>query len=296
MSGLFKSKSKNISEVPLITPEQSQAMNILLNFAKTGSLPTGFQAGAPLNISNFDFDMTGAEGLGQNLLVKLLSGGEPEGLSTARNTLTGLANEKFNLDDPSNGFASFSRQLSRGIKDADDVLNREAAITGSRYGSRILGEKADLAAQQSDIISSRLSDLFNQSKNRSLNAALGLGNIENISEGINQGRVTSAFGLGGLERDLANQKAQLEYSELTRQRDEQLATLTGAESVFNKQIPYGITNYDVKSPSLFSQLLNPIIGSAGKAIGPTIGKAAASGLGTAASGIGSLLIKAATFL
>ena len=59
-SDLFKSKKQTTTLEPMLTPEQQKIMSMLSGYATTGSAG-GITAGAPIDLSGFDFDMTGGE-------------------------------------------------------------------------------------------------------------------------------------------------------------------------------------------------------------------------------------------
>lgn len=273
---LFDKRKKTTTQEPMLTKEQLDAQSLLLDFAKTGRTPTGYQAGEAYDLSGFNFSPTGVETQGMAALSNLLSGGEASGIGTARDVLTGLATAEFSPDDASTGFGAFKSRLDREIKEASDVLNREAAITGSRYGTQIGREKTDLAERQGDIIAGTLADLFNAQQNRALKAATGLAGLESGAQAMEQARIASAFGFGGLQRDLQNQQAQLEYNERQRQRDEQLQSVGALQNLFNRNVPFGIKSVTTEQPSVFSQIygqINPFVGSYNQARYGTQGQA-----------------------
>ncbi len=255
---LFKGDKKTIESRPLLTPEQQEAMNLLLLFGKTGRTPSGFSLGAPIDTSGFSDQPTLLENLGKAGLGGLATSGERKGLSTARDTLTKLATEEFSPDDPSSTFGSFKRLLARETADASDVLDREAARTGSRLSTNIGRQKRELGDRTTDVIANQLARLFDSSKNRSLRASLGLGNIESLAENMEMGRLAGLFRFGDLDRQLQNKKAAIDYSERQRQQDEKLLSLTGLERVFNRHVPYGVTEQEIESPSLFSRIAQPL--------------------------------------
>lgn len=251
--GIFSSKSKTTTLEPMLTDEQKQAM------AALSAIGNGDQSS--YDLSGYNFDMSSLENMGQSQLYNLLNSGTSTDLTTASKTLQDIANQTFNPDDPSSGFAAYSRQVARANKTASDALNREAAITGSRFGTGIQRQKTDLAAQQSDILGTKLGDLYNQLQSNKLSAASGLTNLAQAQENINQNRIAAAYSYGTRERDLQNQKAQLAYDEWKRGRDEKLNALS---TVFNKNIDFGLKSWTTKSPSTAMAMwgeMNPFIGS-----------------------------------
>ncbi|RLC88226.1 MAG: hypothetical protein DRJ03_03515 [Chloroflexi bacterium] len=277
--GVFdKPESTTVTQVPMITDEQQEAMKLLLDFGKTGKTPSGYVAGEDFDTSGFDFGKTGIESEATNRLLRLLTGGSPEGIGTARDALTRLATSGMDFDDPDSEFGAFKRRLAREVGEASDVIDREAAITGDRFGTRIIGEKGDLAARQGDLISEKLGALFRDTQDRTLQAALGLGGLESTADAIEQSRLSLGFEAGGLDRTLKNAKAQLNFDEFMRKRKEKLASLSGLETVFNRNIPFGIKSSTYTPQSTFSKLLNFGLQAGGTALGAMVGGPASVGL------------------
>lgn len=248
---IFSSKKSTTTLEPMLTDEQKKAMSLLTNFGATGQLGD-FQAGQQYDLSGFNFDQTGMEQTGQNLFNQNMNS---QYLGDAQNALSGMVNAKFNPDDPSSGFAAFQRQLARSTKGQDDVINRDAAIMGSRFGSRIGRDKVDLAERQSDITASKLGDLWAQTEQNKLGAAAGLANIDQVI----QQKTQQAYQLGGLERDLKNQKAQIAYDDWQRSRNERLSSIDALSGVMNKNVEYGLKSYTKKSPGIGMAMLGEVI-------------------------------------
>lgn len=255
MSGLFKGRSSTTTMDAMLTPEQKAAMATLNSIGQNG--------GDTYTDSLGDFTQTGTQNLSSNKLYELINGGNPAGYDTARTTLTGLANNKFNPDDPSSGYAAYQRQVARAGGVANDALNREAAITGDRYSTSIGRNKADLGAQMNDQLATKLGELYNTAQDRSLNAANALNSLEtnqanNIRANLGMGFDASQ---GGLQNTLNNALAQAKYNEFKRQQDTKLNALN---SVLNKNVDFGIMSSTKESPSIFSSIagqFSPILGS-----------------------------------
>lgn len=263
LSSLFKGSSKTTTLEPMLTDEQKKAMGLLTQFGSTGQIGD-FQAGQQYDLSGFNYGMTPAELTGGQLLEKNLAGGLPQGMTDAQSALTGMVNAKFNPDDPSSGFAAFQRQLARKTQGASDILARNAAMAGSRFGTQIGKDMTDLAAQQSDITASTLADLWRQTEANKLNAASGLNVLAQNQENINQSRIQQAFQMGEQQRNIQNQKAQAQYEEWQRARNERLASIDALSGVMNKNVDFGLKSYTQKSPSTFMKMfgeINPIAGS-----------------------------------
>jgi hypothetical protein len=274
--GGSKQKSVQLDPYAGMTPEQRQAMSLLQQFGATGQIGD-FQAGEQYNLNSFNFDPNQAQVMGGNLLTGNLANGSATGITDAQNALTGMVNAKFDPTDPSNGFAAFQRQLARSTKGADDVINRDAAIMGSRFGSRIGRDKVDLAERQSDITASKLGDLWNQTQQNKLSAASGLNSIANSQENIAQSRIAQAFNIGQMQQQMQNQKAQMAYDEWQRSRNERLSSISSLQTVLSKgttpmlnQGMNGANSYTYDAPNNFQQFLNGVNGGSGNSGGGAI--------------------------
>jgi len=255
--GLGKKKKKFEFE-DLRTAEQKQADQVLQNLAFTGSgggitLGEGFEG--PLG----SFDTSGSE-LANKQLLELFGG---QDLQQSGETLRGLAQAEFNPDDPSSGFAAFSRSLAKAGGEAEDVLNRESAITGNRFSTSIGGDKANLAADMQNQRGMFLADLYRNQQQVALQAATGLQN--------------QAAGKGNLAIGAANQAQQVNaikdeqarrgLAEFMRARGEELSRIDLLGQV-SRNNPYGIgADFINSSPSAFSSLANSALGALGQSIG-----------------------------
>lgn len=262
--GFMGGKKKNIELDPYagMTPEQRQAMAILQQFGSTGQIGD-FQAGQEYDFGGFNYGLNPSELTGGALLDKNLQAGPATGIADAQNALTGMVNASFNPDDPSNGFAAFQRQLARSTKDNADVIARNAAITGNRFGTQIGKDYADLAAQQSDITASKLAELWKQTEANKISAASGLNSLAANQEQINQSKIAQAFQIGQQQRAVENQKAQAQYDDWVRARNERLSSINSLNSVLSKGTTPGLNSYEYTQPSAFQQFTNSFNASSG---------------------------------
>lgn len=261
-SDLFKERSSTTTLDPMLTSEQIQAMKSLGTLGQTGQLGD-IKLGEAYQGSLGNFDMSNVERLAGNKLYDLLNSGTSQDFSTARGTFNNLANTQFDPTDPSSGYAAYARQVSRATQDANDALNRDAAITGDRFSTSLGRQKTDLAAQQSDILATKLADLYNTSQNRALAGAQGLVGLGQAQEEVDQGRLGAAFNYGGLERQLKNAQDQVKYSEFQRSRAEKLSQIDVLNNLFNKSVSFGKMSETTNAPSIFSQIYgqtNPLVG------------------------------------
>lgn len=246
--GIFSSKSKSINLEPMLTDEQKSAQTQLMNL------------GQLYDLSGFNFNMSPQELKGSSLLNNYLSSGT-ENLNTAADTLTDIATQTFNPQNPNSGFAAYSRQVAKAGKTASDQLSRNAAITGSRYSTSAGKDQSDLAVQQSDILASKLGQLYQSTQSQRVAAAQGLGQVQELQNQIQNNKIAAAYQYGTRQRDLQNQKAQLAYDEWKRGESERVS---GLQSVWNKNVQYGLKSYTQKRPSTFMSMLgeiSPAVGS-----------------------------------
>lgn len=268
--GLFsKENTQTITQEPLLTDEQKNAMALLNQLGTTGSIP-GLDLGAGYTGSLGNFNLTGSETLGLNRIFNTL-----QGLGSgaeARNIVSGVANTSFNPN--SEEYQAFKRMAMRENSAANDALNRESAITGSRFGTDIIRQKQELGAKTSDILTSKLADLANLAQNRQLQASQALAQID-------QQNLQNAFTYGALPRELENQEANAQYKEFQRQRSEKLGQVDALSTVLNKNVPYGVKSqtYTTSSPTLLGSLLQTGLTAAGSYFGGPVGASIGSSVG-----------------
>lgn len=258
--GIFSSKKNTTTFEPMLTDDQKKAMSLLTQFGSTGKLGD-FQAGQGYDFSGFNFGLNPTELAGGSALEKLMASGT--GLDPARKAYEGVLGQTFNPDDPSNEFAAFNRQLTKATKDASDVLNREAAMTGGRFGTGIQKQKTELASNVADIQASKLAELYTQLQNRKMTAASGLTSLAGLEESMNQSRIQAAYQYGQQQREIENEKANMEYQDWQRARDERLSSISGLSNVMNKNVEWGQKSITTKSPGIGMKMfgtISPIIG------------------------------------
>ena len=283
LGGLFMGGDKDdIKLEDLRTPEQKQAAAALQQLGMTGQFGN-INLGEAFGGSLGDFQSTGIEQGGLQGLAGLLRQGPSGDVTKARETFGNLADTTFDPSDPTSGFAEFSRQLARSGRESEDILNREAAITGSRFGTGIQRRKVDLGERLQDIRGGRLVDIFQRSRQQQLAGAQGLQSLEQQEQGRRERAIEGALQMGGLERNLSNQQAQAELDEFKRQRGETLSRV-GLLSQEASRNPYlGISSIPGGQTS-FQELTSSVLGSIGQGLGSELGSSLFSG---GSGGIGS---------
>lgn len=207
-----KAKEYEFDPYSVYSPQQLTSVNALQSLASEGS-------GAGINLGKAYSGDLGYYTQNQGELdalkgVQGLANGSD--IAGARDVYSRMANNKFNPDDPTSGYSAYSRQLAKAQKESGDVLSREAAITGSRFGTGIQKQQARLANDFADQRASYLADLYNQGENRALQGASGLQSLV----GTQQGVYDQLASMASLERQLKNQAAEDKYAEFARQQSE----------------------------------------------------------------------------
>ena len=249
---LFKSKKTTYDPMSAYTPQQIQAVEALRNLATTGS-GGGITLGQPFSGDLGYYQPTEGEEQSLEGLQGLING---QDISGARNVFSRMANNQFNPDDPSSGYAAFSKALAKSGGESQDVINREAARTGGAFGS---GRGRDTAGLQSDLANQRgmfLADLFNQGENRALQGASGLQGLVGTQQNLFQQLASQA----SIERLLKDQEAKDKYSEFQRTRGEELSRL----GLMQEQWMNPMGAITKKGPSTFMSMfgeVSPIVGS-----------------------------------
>lgn len=270
--GFFSAKKTTYDPMSAYTPQQRQAIEALMSLASTGSgggITLGQQYGGDLGYYN----QTPGELASLQGLQGLVSGGDITG---ARDVYSRMANNKFNPDDPSSGYAAFSRALEKAGAESQDVLNREAARTGGVFGS---GRGRDTASLQADLANQRgtfLASLFNQGENRAMQGAQGLQSLIGQQQDLFQQLASQS----AIERLLKDQAAKEKYAEFQRTRGEELSRLGLMQDQWNS--PMG--SITTKSPSTFSQVAGPLASVAGGALGFFLGGPAGAAMGSQLGG------------
>lgn len=266
--GIFSAKKTTYDPMSAFTPQQRQSIEALMSLASTGSgggITLGQKYGGNLGYYN----QTPGEIDALQGLQGLVSGGD---ISGARDVYSRMANNKFNPDDPSSGYAAFSRALAKAGGESQDAINREAARTGGVFGS---GRGRDTASLQADLANQRgtfLANLFNQGENRALQGAQGLEGLVGRQQDLFQQLASQS----AIERLLKDQQAKDQYSEFQRTRGEELSRL----GLMQEQWMNPMGSITTKSPSTFSKIASPLASVAGGGLGFLIGGPMGAALGS----------------
>lgn len=260
LSSLFGG-GNDIELEDLRTPEQIAAAKSLQSLAQTGT-GAGITLGQGYDGALGSYDTSGQQ-QAYNQLQSLYNG---QDITQARDVYSKATENKFNPDDPSSGYAAFSRALAKSGQEASSALDREAAITGSRFGTAIGGNKADLAADMQNQRGQFLAQLFNQGENRAMQGAQGLQDIASQQAQLAQ----YASAQDQYVQQVKDQEAKDALSEFQRTRNEELSRIDLLSAESNRNPYMGVSSIP-GSASPFSSLANSVLGGIGSSIGDSIG-------------------------
>lgn len=232
-------KDQTVEQVPLETPEQTEARKILLAFAKQGKLGDitagaeipgagfgqplpGFDAGADLGLSLGEFGIQPIEERGMGAIEQLLTTISPDILGP-----TGTALEDILEGRDFDAFASFGpfkERLDRELKESTDAFKRSQAFGGSLFGTgtqRGLSEIQSRGAEQKAIELFRLQNEAEKRRAAAIPQALQFANLQNQLETSRLiPGISAALQFGGLERQLGDVESLRIREEELRRRGE----------------------------------------------------------------------------
>jgi hypothetical protein len=216
--GLFIKPGKNknneyeFDPYSVYSPQQLSSVYGLQDLASSGS-GAGINLGKAYSGDLGYYEQAQGEKDALSGLQGLVNGLDING---ARDVYSRMATNKFNPDDPTSGYAAFSRQLAKSQAESSDALNQEAAMTGGRFGTGIQKQKAALSSDYADQRASYLANLYNQGENRAMQGAQGLQSLV----GTQQNVFDQLSSMASIQRQLKNQQAEDKYAEFARQQSE----------------------------------------------------------------------------
>lgn len=265
--GLGGKKSTTVTQVPMETPEQSQARKSLLDFANTGTLGK-FTAGTPYSGSFGNFNLTGTEQMGLSNLNSLMGSGMPTSYGLGQDEIAKfLGGTSYDPMDPNGLYANYKKTADMNAIDSRGALKRDLSFNKNLAGSDTVNQFSDLEHRNTQDINNTLAQIYDTYIQRRLGAiplALQAGQGE---EAIKQGRISSAYQYGGLERSLENTRADKEYQEFIRQRGEMAMPLQAMGNVAGTNTQFGIPSVTVPQTNSWDQLMQLISQGGGFALG-----------------------------
>lgn len=256
--------STTVTQVPLETPEQKQARQLLANFMSTGKFGN-FTAGGDAGVKPIDTTMTSTEQAGQSSLQNLLSSTLPPQFAMGDAALKDLLNPDPNAIQAQ--FDPFKTQVERQIGQSNKDLLRTSGYAGNLYSTGTIQKLGDVQARGNETLTSQLASLTNDALNRRA-AAIPLAyqsgqNQENIA----QNRIAASQQYGGLSRDLTNSGIADANTETLRRRTESLLPLNTASTVAGTNANFGLPSVTTQNPNPMLDLLTALIGAGGKVAG-----------------------------
>ncbi len=257
----LKNNSTTQRQEVMETPEQRAARQKLAQFMNTGQFGS-FKAGEDIGLGYGDFNTTGIEDQGTSELQKLLSSGIPEQYQMGDAALKDLLNPDPNFIQSQ--FDPFKAQVDRQIKDSNTALKRNAGFAGNLYSTNTVKGLGDIQARGNETLTAQLASLTNDALNRRLQAIPLAYQSGTAQENINQGRISSAFNYGGLERTLNDARIKSADAEKLRKRNELLMPLNTAQSLASTNAQFGVPEVTVQNPNPYMDLLQSVISGGSK--------------------------------
>jgi len=284
LSGYFGSKrqgGQTVSQGPMYTPEQQEAMQLLLGFGKRGRY-RGYTAGESYGGPLGAYDMTDIERGGQDRLMDLLKSpiGDVEYGTMGMDQLKKLfEGDKFDPYSEKGLYKGYKKQALREGKEAQDRLKRGMAVTGDLYSTATGKESGLLEERTSENLQNTLAELYDRYAGRQYGAIpwalqgeqakaqFGL-QERGQREGMEMGRIGASQQYGGLQRMLEDLKAKDMYAEWVRSREESKDPLKVLQGLAGQNTPFGATDVTVPGAygtSPWQQVFSQLTGIAGNA-------------------------------
>lgn len=244
------------AQVPLETPEQRMARQMLLKYATSGQIG-GITAGQDAGITPGDYSMTGTEQTGLGQLNDYITSALPEGYGMANESIRGL------LDTSTSGldamFSPFKAIAEREQREAESSAKRSAASFGNLYSTDTVRRLGDVSAKTNESKLATLSGLTNDALNRRVSAT-GLAQTSGtLEENSKRNRISDAMQFGSLQRDLNNQKVQEANAEKLRRRQEIMGQLDSASAVSGAPVQFGVPEIKTPRPNPYMDFLQLIV-------------------------------------
>lgn len=241
------------AQVPLETPEQKKAREMLAKFMESGTFG-GFTAGGDAGIST---SLTPTEQTGQTQLDKLLASGIPSQYAMGDTALKGLLTV-----DPAEiqaQFDPFKAQVNRQIAESNQALKRSAGFAGNLYSTNTVENLGNIATRGNETLTAQLANLTNAALDRRLQAIPLAFQSGAAQEGIALDRISSAYTYGGKSRDLAN-------TEALRKRTEMTLPMQVAQGLAGNNANFGVPEITTQNPNPMMDLITAIISGGSKII------------------------------
>lgn len=260
-------KKDSVSQIPLETPEQTKARQMLLKMVETGQLPTGEKLGAAYTGSLGNYDMTAMESTGQSKLMDMLNSGNPELFNIGQNEIKKLLSDDSVYDPYAKGslYTGFKDETLRALEEGKNRLKQNSAFARNLYSTNTGKEMGLLEERGQKSLEGKLAELYQNfvsQKQAAIPLALQAGTAENT---MNLNKVGASQQYGALARILQDQMAKDKYAEFQRQQQEKMQVIPALTSAANKDAQFGVK--DVSVPSAWNKVLDSLTYLGGQMIG-----------------------------
>lgn len=271
-NALFGKKGNTtVNQVPMETPEQNQARKGLLDFAKTGTYGS-YTAGTPYSGSFGNFNLSPIEQTGMGNLSSLLSSSLPGSYTLGEDEIAKFLGDTYNPLQAGGYYDQYKKTAEMNATDSRAALKRDLSFNKNLAGSDTVNQFSDLERRNTQDINNTLAGIYENYVSRKASLipqALQAGQGE---EAIKQGRISSAFQYGGLERTLQNVLADKQYQDFLRQRGEQGQQVQALSNVSGSNTQFGVPSVSVPQTSSWDSLLQLISQAGGYGLGMKLAK------------------------
>lgn len=268
-------------QMPLETPEQKAARQMLLQFAQTGQFGD-FKAGAEVPLGYGDYKTTGLEDEGLSQFQQLMRTAVPDQYKLGDAALRDIL-------DTSPGalerqFEPFRAQTERLMRDSDDAVKRGAGYAGNLYSTDTIRKLGDVRARGNESMTAELARLSDNAINRRLAAVPLAMQSAQAQEGAALNRVAATQQYGGLTRRLNDAAIKARDAELLRRRTELQLPIQAAGTVLGSSSQFGVPSVET---SPYQDLLRMVGTIGGSYLGNYAGARGAAAGGAAGADYGS---------
>jgi hypothetical protein len=264
----FGKKGGSLKQNPMESIEVTRAREMLREFGTSGITPWDYNFTESYKGDLGNYDMSGLETQGQNLLSSTL-GSNPLIFSQGTDTLSDfLTTDKY--DPTKTGvYEGLTAGIDRNTQEAIDEAKRGGAYTGNLYSTSQMDRFGDIAAQSGIAKSNILSNLYQNYVNQRLSAASGAISAGSTQKQMGLADIAASHQFGGLERALQDQKAKDAYGAWLKQREANLIPLQSLTGVLGSNQNFGFTS--IPTPNPWNDLLNTLVKTGGYIYGQKVG-------------------------
>ncbi len=266
----------DVRQIPLETPEQTEARKGLLDFAKTG-VYGNYTAGSPYTGSLGDFALSSLEQRGLNLADQRLgTAGTGGNLALSDSVISDLlGTDKYNPLAPGGAYDALAGGIDRATAQATAGAKRAAAFGGSLYSTDTIRNLGDVAAQGANTKATTMANLYQNYINSKLGATTTAYNNAATGDALQRGALSDAFTYGAVPRTLNTAADQAAYNEFQRQQQQKQGQISALTSAANNNVQYGVPDVSVPQQNPWMNVMSLLAQFGGNYLGGQAGKKAA---------------------